>query len=280
MKKPRALDIIAEDIHRLEKGSIIDVGLLLLEAKEQCGGYGKWLPWLELNGWSESTAQAKMQVARLVGKYPTVRDLKLAANTLYALAGDDADDADLPDIIKELCKHATKKRLSAPAAERPITIAVARKQHGNLPDATLVQLAELDLSDDWHADAIAALKKQKPTDDKAAELIVADVLFPPAKKHEPQEPEPEPEPVLQSELELNEESPPIDANALAERKAFKTAVRHLRVLSNRSLAAFANACSAKELRAAIDFLVKVEAEAGAVAAITKDAEQSQLTAIN
>jgi hypothetical protein len=44
----RFLCTIADDIHKLERKSITDIGDLLLEAKAQCE-HGQWLDWLGAN---------------------------------------------------------------------------------------------------------------------------------------------------------------------------------------------------------------------------------------
>ena len=55
--KPRSLDIIADDINKLERSSIFDIGDLLIEAKAQCE-HGKWAKWIWDNfEYAECTAQ-------------------------------------------------------------------------------------------------------------------------------------------------------------------------------------------------------------------------------
>ena len=62
-KNVRPLDTIAVDIHQLERGNIIDLGDLLLEAKSQCV-HGDWLKWLTCEfDWSVDTAERYMGVA-------------------------------------------------------------------------------------------------------------------------------------------------------------------------------------------------------------------------
>jgi Protein of unknown function (DUF3102) len=118
-KNVRSLDTIAVNIHQLARGNIIDIGDLLLEAKSQCE-HGDWLNWLRGEfDWSVDTAERYMRVAALNAKFRSLRNLKLAVTTLYELAdheeaeqGIPEDRLNLPAIIDELAKHASKTRLS------------------------------------------------------------------------------------------------------------------------------------------------------------------------
>jgi hypothetical protein len=180
MTKPqniRPLDVIADDINKLERGNIFDIGDLLLEAKAQCE-HGEWLSWLhaEFESYSVDTAERYMKVARLSAKFRSVRNLKLAATTLYELTDHDNGD-DLQAIIKELAKHATKKRLKPLEAERVIGIGIGRRRFGDRPDATLLQLIELDpySGETWYETAVSALQERNPETAEAANSIVDDV---------------------------------------------------------------------------------------------------------
>jgi hypothetical protein len=182
-KNMRSLDTLADNIHKLERGNIFDIGDLLIEARAQCE-YGHWGEWLSNEfDWSPDTAARYMKVAEMSGRFRTVRNLKLAANTLYALADecrdddDDCEDDNLPVIIQELAKHATKKRLTHKEAERVIKVGIGRRRHGDHPDATLFKLAELDdYSDEsWPPQAVAELLKREPETDENADLIVNDI---------------------------------------------------------------------------------------------------------
>ncbi len=174
-KNVRPLDTIAVDIHQLERENIIDLGDLLLEAKSQCE-HGDWLKWLTYEfDWSVDTAERYMGVAALNAKFRRLRNLKIAATTLYALVYQEQDD--LPAIIEELAKHASKTRLSPRDARRVIKIGIGRRQHGDHPDATLVQLAELNgCSQAWHEKAVVALLEREPTTDESARLLVDEVV--------------------------------------------------------------------------------------------------------
>jgi hypothetical protein len=172
MKNTRSLDVIAGEIHALERKGVIEVGKLLLEANEQCE-HGQWLAWLDANGWSASTAERQMKVARMAAKFPKLANLKVAKGTLYDLT--EYDDRDLPAIITELGKHATTSRLAPRDARRVIRIGIARRRFGDHPDATLYQLGRLDEQAPWRAKAILTLKNRKPTTDEVAEALVAEV---------------------------------------------------------------------------------------------------------
>src|SRR5665213_66127 len=97
----RTLDVIADDINLLARGNIFDIGDLLIEAKAQCE-HGQWLAWLhaEFDWASVDTAERYIKVAKLGAKFRTVRNLKLAATTLYRLADHENED-DLSAILKE-----------------------------------------------------------------------------------------------------------------------------------------------------------------------------------
>ena len=109
---PRSLDAIADDINKLSRASIFDIGDLLLEARAQCE-HGQWLSWLEREfGWSADTAARSMRVAKLGARFRNLRNLKLGATTLYWLA-DHVDKQGLPAVINELAKHESETAASA-----------------------------------------------------------------------------------------------------------------------------------------------------------------------
>jgi hypothetical protein len=168
----RPLAAIAADIHKAERRSIFEIGDLLLEAKAACK-HGEWLGWLETEfEWSADTAGRYMKVAELGSKFRTLRNLRLAATTLYDLGVEKVEH--LPTIIEALAKDAAKKQISAGAAYEIIWR--ARERHrwgGNYPDATLSALEDLDDRDPWYGDAVAALKTQVPATEEEANAIVA-----------------------------------------------------------------------------------------------------------
>ncbi|WP_161855601.1 DUF3102 domain-containing protein [Bradyrhizobium sp. CCBAU 051011] len=177
-RKNRSLDTIADDISKLKRDHIFDVGDLLIEAKEQCE-HGQWLDWLDDEfEWSVDTAENYMKVAELASKFRPLRNLKLAKTTLYTLAGSDYDDDTIGAIINELEKHATRTRLKPCDARRIIDIGFGRHHYGDYPDATLFKLADIDWTrgEPFHEKAVTALKERKPETDEAAEAIVDEIV--------------------------------------------------------------------------------------------------------
>jgi hypothetical protein len=175
-RKNRSLDTIADDIHKLARSNIFDIGAYLLEARELCE-HGNWLDWLFTEfEYAVSTAERYMNAARLSAKFPTVRNLKLAANTVYALT-DECEEGDLPAVIDELAKHATEKQLKYKEAERVILISIGRHRYGDHPDATLMRLAEIaDYNQTlWFPQAVESLLKQQPATDEMADSIVDEI---------------------------------------------------------------------------------------------------------
>jgi hypothetical protein len=176
-KNVRSLDTIANEIHRIARASVFEIGDLLVEAKATCE-HGEWGAWLDEEfAWSDDTAERYMAVSQLATKFRNLRNLKLAKTTLYDLV--DEEEGDIPAIIDELAKHATKKRLKAEDAGRIIAIGRARVRHGDHPDATLLALDDLPIgfrlggeSLPWVLEAAEALKAQNPTTDEAAAKIV------------------------------------------------------------------------------------------------------------
>jgi hypothetical protein len=173
-KNTRSLSDIAVDIHALERRSIIDIGELLIEAQGQCEP-GKWLAWLGAEfEWSVDTAGRYMSVAKLAGRFRKLRNLKLGKTTLYDLAYFHEEE-DMPAIIAELAKHATKSWLAPSDADRVIQIGIGRRRFGDYPDVTLERLSTLSDDSPRHAKLIAALKEQKPATHEAADAIVLDI---------------------------------------------------------------------------------------------------------
>ena len=80
-KNTRSLEKIADDIHKIERTNVFDVGDLLIEAKAQCE-HGDWIPWLDAEfDWSVDTAENYMRVAELGAKFRNLRNLKLGRTT-------------------------------------------------------------------------------------------------------------------------------------------------------------------------------------------------------
>jgi hypothetical protein len=173
-KNARLLDAVAEDIHALQRDSYLDIGDLLIEAKDSCE-HGEWGEWLETEfDWSQDTAKRYMDSARLAAKFRTVRNLKVPARVIYELAGD-LEDADLPAIVEALAKASKgKKSLTVAAAEDEIALTRARVKFGDHPEATLDALSRL-YENAWRDKAIEALKEKQPKTDEVADKIVNDI---------------------------------------------------------------------------------------------------------
>src|SRR5262249_19528316 len=147
------------EINKLERANLIDIGDLLLEAQAACQP-GTWLDWLEAEfEWSVDTATRYMNVAKLANQFRNLRNLKLAKTTLYGLASH--EKADLPAIVAELAKYATKSRLAPADAGPVIRVGIGRRRFGDYPDVTLERLSALSDDSPRHVKLIAALKEQK-----------------------------------------------------------------------------------------------------------------------
>jgi hypothetical protein len=231
-----------------------------------------------------------MTVAKLAGKFPNLRNLRLGRTTLYELA-DHGRKGDLPAIFKELAKHATKTRLAPRDAKRVINIGIGRGRFGDHPDATLVQLVELDQWSDepWYEKAVAALQEREPKDLRSASLIIDEIMEAARKakmaalEAEYAALEAERAALLRSDDEAKEakdeaksilDRPPpvlpppttppepqkLEADSdWAETKPFVNAVKELRKLCTKPVARFVGMFSPDELRAISAFLVAVAA---------------------
>jgi hypothetical protein len=274
-KNARPLDTIADNIHRLRRENIFEIGDLLLEARTQCE-HGQWLDWLDAEfDWSVDTAENYMASAALVSKFRTVRNLKLPATTLYRLA--DHDEAELPAIIDELAKHATKNRLRARDAERVIKIGIGRRRFGDHPDATLVQLVDLENwygAEPWCEQAIMAVKARSPVSDDDVKTIIDEISEAAARKAEDEALRPiEPEDAAEDVDDILNGPPPVlpPATATPElqklgadtewqgRESFSDAVENLRELITKPAGRFAGVFPPDELREVADFLMAVAA---------------------
>jgi hypothetical protein len=269
-KNVRSLETIAENINRLSRANIIDIGELLLEAKGQCE-HGQWLDWLDAEfWWSVDTAERYMNVATLAAKFRILRNLKLAATTLYKLA-DNVDGEDVPAVVKELTDHATVTALSPRDAGRYIRIGIARRRYGDHPDATLAKLAELlDREDDDKT--VTALLEHEPVTDEAASALVVEVIARQRAEYEAQGA------AEAAEIEsLLEGPPPILPLSIipSEPQKFDTqtewegedtfadAVMVLLGLRTKPIRKFVGRCAAAELREVADFLLAIATDAGA-----------------
>jgi hypothetical protein len=98
------------DLVGVARTCIIEIGRELIAAKAEVG-HGDWSPWLKVEfGWSDSTAQNYMNVAR---KFPTLGNftaITIDATALYALSA--------PDVPQEARDEAVER---AEAGERITT---------------------------------------------------------------------------------------------------------------------------------------------------------------
>jgi hypothetical protein len=260
-KNARSLDEIADRINALEKANVIDVGELLVEARAQCE-HGGWYAWLDSEfEWSEDTAERLMKVAKLASKYRNLRDLKLGKMTLYALA-DHEPEEDLPAIINELARYATKTRLVTRDARRVIKVGIGRRRYGDHPDATLAALTGLDESsgESWYEKAVAALRERQPTTDESARLIIGNVF---EREMEDESNEIEaildgPPPKLPPPASAEPQKVSTETD-WAEGHQFADAVERLDELRAKPIARVTGKVFPATLRGVIDYLIDVEA---------------------
>ncbi len=278
-RNARSLDAIADDINKLDRGNIFDVGDLLLEAHAQCE-HGDWYAWLdaEFEG-SADTAERKMKVAELGSKYRKLRDLNLGVTTLYALADDYEDEEIMPAIIEELAKYATKTRLKPCDAKRVIKTGIGRRRFGDHPDATLAALAGLDARRlAGYGEIVAALQEREPKTDEDAESIVDEIESAAmdaknqewlqrqqAVQKEDEEIRDEVESILGTPPDLPPPAAPPEPQRLSAdtawegRDQFNCAVTELFELCTKPVARFADMFTPTVLRTVSDFLLAVAA---------------------
>jgi hypothetical protein len=273
----RSLNVIADTILSLERGNVFEIGDLFIEAKAQCE-HGEWLDWLRSEiDWSVDTAQRYMKVAEMTAKNRTLRHLNLAATTLYQLVREHHDDKFLPSIVAELAKHATKTKLRPADAGRVIKIGIGRCRFGDHPDATLVQLVEIDefTGESWHEKAVAALQERRPETAEDASSIVDETekLFRDIEREErrgnEEAAEQEADDILNcAPPALPPATTPPEPQRLgaettwAETAPFVRAVTDLRNLRAKPVGRFVGQFSQAELREVGDFLTAVAAETG------------------
>jgi hypothetical protein len=169
----RTLDVLAAEIRELERHQMLgvfNIGDLLVEAREQCGD-GDWYPWLAENfDRSVDTAENYMRAARLPR---TVRDLRLATRTFYALTR--VDVGLLPAMIDALVKAGARERQFKPAeADRVMQLVRLRNEcGGDLSDAALLALHDGCVRDPVMREPLleAMLQERPATADEAARLV-------------------------------------------------------------------------------------------------------------
>jgi hypothetical protein len=146
---PRSLDVIADEIHALDRRNAFEIGALLAEArKSEHGNYGEWQEWLEQFGFSYQTALNYISAHELK-RQTGLTFAGVPVRVVYTL-GDDLDRGDLSEgdlkaIVEALdqASKAAEKTLSVAACEDVITLARARIKWGDLPAATLAALADV-----------------------------------------------------------------------------------------------------------------------------------------
>jgi hypothetical protein len=170
----RSLDVIAAEIHKHRRVDMFACGRLLNEARDYCE-HGEWLDWLEDNfEWSVETASRYMAVDKLAAQIPTLRNLKLAKTTFYALA-DEQEDLQ-PVLVDALAARATKTFLKPAEADAVMHLASLRHEYGDYPEATLRAMykSRFGRSKGEADEIIAELKAQKPSTKEAADAIIAE----------------------------------------------------------------------------------------------------------
>jgi hypothetical protein len=172
-----------------------------------------------------------MKAATLSSKFPILKNLNIAATTIYALADREDDDQDLSAIIDELATHATAKRLRACDAERIIEETEQRLEAERDAEAVPQDDGNDGFDrDDGNSDADEAISilDGAPPD-----------LPPPTAPPEPQR--------FGADTEAE----------WAETEPFAKAIVTLRDLRTKPVARFAGVIDPEELKAVIDFLTAV-----------------------
>ena len=168
----RPLEVIAADIHALDRDNVFAKGALLAEVLESAE-HGDWAPWLESEfDLSEDTARNYLAAHRLGEKFRIIRNLPLPKCTIYQLGNDFLEDDRLPTIIEALTAATKdKSKISVDEANGVIEMTLLRISHGDYPDATLTAIDNLPSRKIWTASATEALKAKRPTTAEEAEQI-------------------------------------------------------------------------------------------------------------
>jgi len=188
----------------------------------------------------------------------------------------------LPDVIAELAKHATKRRLSPRDAERVITVGIGRHRFGNHPDATLIRLVDLDgaIGEPRYDKAVTALRERNPETEEAADSIVNDIedeyleaqergrLVETEREAERQQAEnilDGPPPVLPPPIAPPEPQKLETGTSWAETQMYRNGVANLLCVRTKPSARFTGMFSPAELHEVADFLRAVASAAKAKA---------------
>jgi hypothetical protein len=173
----RSLDEIADELHKIERNSIFEIGALLIEAK--AGHPGEFLKWVgEEFYYSEDTAERLMRVARLDQRIPQslrnpLRHLKVSKTTYYALT--ELKDDELPPVIERLAKESKERTLKIAEGARFIRIEQGRLKYGEEHPAAMLNAL---MKYVWWGDVIEALIAANPETDEEAEKIAEEALRP------------------------------------------------------------------------------------------------------
>jgi hypothetical protein len=172
----RSLDVIAAEIHTLMRRDVFEIGALLAEAREGAPGeHGAWQEWLEQFDFGYRTALNYLKAHDLHLKCEMVSLLKVPVTIIYGLADDlgsgDLSEADLKAVVAALDKACKTKPLTVDEANDIIWLVRARRKWGDLPNATLNAIDEVEFKP-WAAAAIEELKQAGPETDEAADEIV------------------------------------------------------------------------------------------------------------
>jgi Protein of unknown function (DUF3102) len=166
----RTLAAIAVDINqrdKLARENIFEIGRLLVEAEKACE-HGKWMKWLKAEfGWTNQTARNYMAAHELAERFKTVLNLKVPMRVIYALGHSYIDDPDLPAVIDALSavKADRDEPMSFNHALEVISDTKLRMEFGDYPAEALRAMGRVrDLP--WGEAAIAALKAERPEDDR------------------------------------------------------------------------------------------------------------------
>jgi hypothetical protein len=227
----RRLSAIAADLRkalRREATDIVDIGRLLVEAKEQVA-HGDWLPWLQREfSLSERSAQKYMRAHRFVTEYESDSYFNLSQSALYWLS-EPRQDFFSPTTVKAILQEAKHRRIDEDEA-----LAIASRLESETEE-TKTEETETEEADATQRDAAEA------------ETILASAppdLPPPPPERSPPPPQPE------NMLLLDE-----------AQTSFEQAIETLKDLAAKPAAKFIDVVAADELATVLDFLNTVATQA-------------------
>jgi hypothetical protein len=171
-KNLRPLAEISAEIYRTERQSVLTLGKLLLEAKEQLK-HGEWLSYLKSIGWGDRNAQLHMAVARLAANTKLVADLDAAPTALYQLtwiAGEYADA--LPLAIARL-KKSVERGDTAAQQRQVVTLSPQAKEAEDAGFKNITELALQAASDAFNQNCFGDEARYKSMMDQSRAIIKA-----------------------------------------------------------------------------------------------------------